>query len=198
MFTIIKKKIYISILAIIIIVGIVYFIFYNFTPVWPSNEKILTASGTIKKDCTITKVSETVSGDSMTGLLKNGQKIMILKGYYKCNEVKIDDIIIYPYAGNPIPIVKSVKAIPGDYFELKKDKNGLWNIFINEKITKTSDGIPYALSEPKSKMLAIYVDSYHGIIPADAYIILGNLPEGTIDSTQFGLVNKIDFIGKVE
>lgn len=134
----------------------------------------------------------------MSGLLKDGQEITVLKGYYKCNKVKRDDIIIYPYAGNPIPIVKSVKAVPGDRFELQKDKNNLWNILVNSEILTTSDGTPYALSEPKSKMLALYVNSYHGVVPMDAYIILGNLPGGTVDSTQFGLVNRVDFIGKVE
>lgn len=146
----------------------------------------------------ITEKTEIVQGDSMMGILKNGQEITVLKGYYQCNEVKRDDIVVYSYAGNPIPIVKSVKAIPGDRFEVRVNKDGLWNILVNNTILKTSDGTPYALAEPKSKMLALYVNSYHGIVPTDAYIILGNLPGGTTDSTQFGLVSKVDFIGKVE
>ncbi|MDD5377208.1 MAG: signal peptidase I [Candidatus Gracilibacteria bacterium] len=161
-------------------------------------KKISSTSEISKKDCTVTQTTETVSGNSMMGLLENGQEITVLKGYYRCNEVKRNDTIIYPYAGNPIPIVKSVKALPGDRFGLKKDKTGLWNILVNDVILTTSNGTPYALSEPKSKMLALYADSYHGVIPADAYIILGNLPGGTMDSTQFGLVNRVDFIGKVQ
>lgn len=112
--------------------------------------------------------------------------------------MKRGDIVIYPYAGNPVPIVKSVKAISGDRFAIRKNTDNLWNILVNDAILKTSDGIPYTLSEAKSKMLGLYADSYHGIVPADTCLILGNLPNGTMDSTRFGLVNRIDLIGKMK
>jgi hypothetical protein len=35
------------------------------------------------------------------------------------------------------------------------------------------------------------------VIPKDAYLILGNLPNGTIDSSAFGLVAKTDILGRV-
>lgn len=198
-------------LAIAVIVGTLFFASQKSAPISLDKEAMkippmirtetlspLTMTGSAEKNCMVVKIKETVQGNSMNEIFKDGQEITILRGYYHCNEVKRDDIVIYPYAGNPIPIVKSVKAVPGDRFELKKDKMGYWNIVVNGKILVTSDNTPYALPETKSKMLALYADSYKNIVPEDAYIILGNLPGGTLDSTQFGLVNKVDFIGKAE
>lgn len=49
----------------------------------------------------------------------------------------------------------------------------------------------------KDKLLQLYENSFKGIIPENTYIILGNQPEGTLDSTRFGLVDKSGIIGKV-
>ena len=46
-------------------------------------------------------------------------------------------------------------------------------------------------------MLALYIKNYKGIIPARSYLILGNLPEGSVDSTRFGLIDQSALIGKV-
>lgn len=45
-------------------------------------------------------------------------------------------------------------------------------------------------------MLELYARSYP-VIPQDAYMILGNQIEGTLDSSRFGLVAKQDIVGKV-
>jgi hypothetical protein len=37
----------------------------------------------------------------------------------------------------------------------------------------------------------------NGVSPPDGYMILGNVPAGSDDSTAFGLVIKVDFGGKV-
>jgi len=46
-------------------------------------------------------------------------------------------------------------------------------------------------------MLSLYERDYKGVIPKNAYLILGNLVEGSLDSSRFGLVGKSDFLGKV-
>jgi len=47
-------------------------------------------------------------------------------------------------------------------------------------------------------MLKLYEDDYHGIIPPNTYLLLGDQVNGSIDAGAFGLVDKSDIIGKAE
>jgi type IV secretory pathway protease TraF len=62
---------------------------------------------------------------------------------------------------------------------------------------KNSQNQPYILDERGYRVLSLYEKDYKGIIPEDAYLILGNLPQGSLDSSHFGLVGKKDILGKV-
>jgi hypothetical protein len=53
------------------------------------------------------------------------------------------------------------------------------------------------LDDQGYRLLSLYEKDYKGIIPEDAYLILGNLPQGSLDSSHFGLVGKKDILGKV-
>ncbi len=138
-----------------------------------------------------------VHGDSLSGLIEPNATVKILFGYYNCNEIKRGDIIAYNFSGDKNPIIKIVKGLPDDKFHIQ-ETNGVWNILINSETVKNSKGEPYSLSEGVSKMLLLYERDYKGIIPADAYLILGNLVSGSLDSTRFGLIGKNDILGKVE
>ncbi|MFA6136035.1 MAG: signal peptidase I [Candidatus Paceibacterota bacterium] len=145
--------------------------------------------------CAYDEKEDIVVGSSMSGLIESGTKIKVLEGYYKCNPVKRDDIVIYKYAGNPEPLIKTVKAIDGDSWNLKKINSG-YQIIVNEKVLRNQQSIPYVLSTQKSAMLKLYTKDYP-IIPKDTFLILGNIPEGSLDSTRFGLIPKENIIGKV-
>lgn len=137
-----------------------------------------------------------VRGDSLSGLIEDGAVLKILMGYYKCHPVERDDIIIYNYPGGD-PLVKIAKGVEGDKFQLKKSATGCgWNILINNKILENSQNSPYCLGEQGYRMLSLYEKDYKGVIPQNAYLILGNSTGGTLDSTRFGLVDKSDFLGK--
>ena len=151
----------------------------------------------VKNNCPVKEKQEIVRGDSLEPLIKNGQEIKILYGYYKCSEVKRGDIVAYDYKGNPEPIIKIVKAIPGDKFSFQKEETG-WRILINDEILKNSENIPYLINENSYKLLRLYEKSFNGVAPENTYIILGNQPGGTLDSTRFGLIDKNDIIGRVE
>jgi type IV secretory pathway protease TraF len=47
-------------------------------------------------------------------------------------------------------------------------------------------------------MLSLYEKDYKGIIPQNTYLILGDQPSGSVDSSVFGLVDKSDILGKAE
>ena len=146
-------------------------------------------------DCTVKTVTAIVRGNSMEGILKDGQEVPVLQNYYACNKVERGDIVVYNFPSSPI--VKKVMGLPGDTFAIKASGSG-WNIVVNGKPLVTSDGTSYLLPDATSKMLALYATSDKGVIPPDGYMILGNVPTGSQDSTSFGLVSKTDFIGKVK
>lgn len=154
-------------------------------------------TGDKDEKCKIEKEEKIVRGNSLEGLVNDGQTIKVLKDYYECNSVQRGDIVIYNYSASKEPIIKIIKGLPGDNFELQNNGSGKYNILVNNKILKISTGQPYELSEAKHKMLALYEKDYKGIIPNDAYLILGNQVGGSLDSTRFGLVGKEGFIGKV-
>jgi type IV secretory pathway protease TraF len=87
--------------------------------------------------------------------------------------------------------------MPGDRFAITREKNGSgWNLLINGELARNSEYIPYSLSEQGRRLMELYARDYRGTIPGNAYLILGNRPEGTLDSTRFGLVGASDILGK--
>lgn len=173
---------------------LILFLFLRIDQLNYKKENIIT-----KKDnnCVITTEEKEVNGSSMEPLIKNGTTIRLLKNYQKCYELKRNDLVIYQYAGSKNPLIKKIQAIPNDKFELKKNKQNRWNIFINDKILKNSQNQKYAFTENKSKMLKLYAKSYP-IIPKKTYLILGEKSGGTTDSSQFGLIHSNDILGKAE
>lgn len=179
--------------AIILSVAIFIFLSYLFF------QRNLDFTASMRVDITNCYKTENriVRGDFLLGLTEPNQTVKVLFGYYSCNKIERGDIVAYNYAGDPNPIIKIVRGIPGDKFSLQKTEGG-WNIIINGETVKNSKGEPYGLSESGSKMLLLYERDYKGIIPADAYLILGNLASGSLDSSRFGLVGEQDILGKVE
>jgi len=182
-----QKKVFVFIL---ILCSAGFFLIHN-------NSKTTLNNQIQNTTCIIKTQENTVRGTSLTGLIENGQTVKILYGYYNCNEIKRNDIVIYNYTGNKNPLIKIIKALPGDKFSLEKTSEG-WNILINDEIAKNFNNQYYVLSESGYKMLSLYEKDYKGIIPQNTYLILGNLADGSLDSTKFGLVDKSDIIGKVE
>lgn len=152
------------------------------------------------KDCVVKeRGGYTVLGSSMGKLLPEGSKVKIAENYYACKEAEKNDIILYNYPGSQVPLAKRVVGAPGDKFDIKKDSSGGgWNILINGKVATNSEGQPYALDDRGYRMISLYVKDYKGVIPADAYLIMGETVSGSLDSSHFGLVGRDDFLGKVE
>ncbi|MDW8279769.1 MAG: signal peptidase I [bacterium] len=149
------------------------------------------------ENCDFKEIEKEIRGDSLEPVIKNGQKIKILDGYYNCNNVNRDDTIIYKYGEDLL--IKIVKGLPGDKIKLVKNNknNNEWNILINGEILKNSEGKNYKVDQIGYNILSLYINDYGGVIPAESYLILSNNPEMAVDSRRFGFVGKIDFIGKV-
>lgn len=149
------------------------------------------------KDCQILEEEKIIRGNSLEGFLADGASVKVLNNYYKCGEGEVsrDDVVLFSYAGNKDPLIKIVKAVPGDRFHLQRTAGG-WNISINDQMLTNINGAMYLLDRERYEMLHLYEKDYGGIIPANSYLILGNLVEGTMDSTYFGLVDESNIIAK--
>jgi len=193
MFTKKQQIILLSILILFALLSIV-FIFY-----FQNNTAILFFkkfdNGNL--DCVTQRQENIVQGTSLSGAIEEGNTVTILHNYYKCNKIERDDIVAYEYSSQSDPIIKFIKAIPGDSFSLIQDEGGNYNIKVNNNILKTTGGQPYSLSENKSKMLQLFEKNYNGLVPENSYLLLGNKYNGSVDSTQFGLIDQSGIIGKV-
>lgn len=147
--------------------------------------------------CEVKEQPLKVNGGSLSGFIEDGAEIKALMNYYVCNPVERGDIVLYGHSGNKNPLIKVVKGIPGDKFQLKKTSAGCWNILINGEISKNFQNEPYCFGDSGYKMLSLYEKDYEGVIPPNAYLIFGNLVGGSLDSSRFGLIGKNDLLGKV-
>ena len=194
---------------IILIILLIVFLFWDFkktsfsgktSQIFSQNQDVDITNLNIKpkiQNCLIKHRKMIVRGSSLNPFIKPGQGIEALFGYYKCHKIKRGDVVLFDYAGDKNFIIKIVKGIPGDKFELRKSDGG-WNIIINDNIIKNSENKPYLILGNAYKMLSLYEKDYKGIIPEDAYLLLGNRISGSIDSTAFGLVNKSGIVAKVK
>jgi signal peptidase I len=178
-----------KIFFIIILILSTLLVFLNFVDLNFDN-------GGLKGDCFQVE-EKIVRGHSFSPYINPGTKIEVLLNYYDCQEIKRGDIVLFNYAGNKDPLIKVVKGIPGDKFELIETIGG-WNIVINNSIVKNFENQPYIISGNKYKMLSLYERDYNGVIPVNAYLLLSNQSSGSIDSTVFGLVDKSSIIAKVK
>jgi len=147
--------------------------------------------------CITSTEVRTVRGNSMTGLLSDGDNVIVQFGYYGCNEPHRGDVALVHFAGDANPLVKTIKATPGDSFSLSNASCG-WDIMVNGRVLQNAQGIDYCIGYSGYRMLSLYVQSYNGVIPQDAYLVLGNVVTGSTDSTRFGLVSRDGLLGKVE
>ncbi len=147
--------------------------------------------------CPIEYETKIVTGNSLEGIFNDGEKVQAMFGYYACHPIQRGDIIIYDAPGKQHSFIKIIHAVPDDSFALEQTKSGDYSIRVNGRILKTSTNQPYHLTAQKSRLLAGYADYYENRIPQYSYLILGNLPGGSIDSTQFGLIKAERIIARV-
>lgn len=124
-----------------------------------------------------------------------GTELRLLKGYYETHEAQRHDVVAYRYRGREWPLMKIVYGVPGDRWELR-DQGGYYNLILNGRVLRNVPGREYRFLKSLSKRLVRYSRIYP-VIPKDAYLIFGNEPGGSLDSTTFGLVHRSDFAGRL-
>ncbi len=132
-------------------------------------------------------ISLKVHGSSLEPIIKEGENVILMKNYYTCHKIKINDIVAYNFSGKKYPLIKIVKALPGDILEFK----GCY-LLRNGEVIKNSMGKPYCFTGSRREMLKLYTGrELYG------YLLLGNKITGSLDSSVFGIVSKEDIIGKI-
>src|SRR5205809_2041881 len=107
---------------------------------------LMATSGVIASDCVRKTEEREVRGTSLAGVVEPGATVRILYDFYHCNKVERGDIVAYHYAGNAVPIIKIVKGLPGDKFDIIQDGN-LRRLRINGKIAVNSRDEPYEIGD---------------------------------------------------
>jgi len=188
-----NKKFFYLFLAVLFITAW----FLVFTSFFPKNnpKQGLNQEPNQNLGCVTSIEERTVEGISLQGIIEPEEKVTVYFDYYKCHEPERGDIVLIDYAGNKNPIIKIVKGVSGDSFSLKETSGG-WNILINNEVIRNSQGKEYVISQNGYKMLSLYANDYQNKIPEGAFLVMGNLVNGSIDSTVFGLISQDDIIGK--
>ena len=189
------------IFLIVVCVGLVIFVFLYFYPLRGNSDvtdyaSSITASSSAASSslCGIKEEEKAVNGNSLEPLVKSGETIKIIFGFYACNPVVRDDIVAYQYAGNSNPIVKIARGVPGDKWSLEKSGD-YFLIQVNGDIIKNSAGREYKIPAT-NKMLPLYAGDYP-VIPENSYLILGDGVNGSLDSSSFGFADGNNILGKV-
>ena len=126
-----------------------------------------------------------VVGPSMSPKLKEGNIILVNKFKYRFKDVKRYDVIVL--SQDDKYMIKRVIGIPGDYIEYKNN-----NLYINGKLTNEDfiDKTQVKTNDFSLKNLG------YTQIPEGKYLVLGDNREDSMDSRDYGLVDKKNIIGK--
>lgn len=124
----------------------------------------------------------TVRGTSLAPRVPAGAKMLLTSP----EQYRRNDIVMIRLNGRDDVLAKIIKAVPGDKWRFA---DGF--IYVNGKVLENSRGEQYNI---RSEILDLSAKN-HPVIPENNYLLLGDLPSGSIDSGRFGLVSANQIIG---
>lgn len=146
----------------------------------------------------VTLDNRIVRGSSLEPLIAEGTVVTLVMDPSFRLEILRDDLVAVNTVRNPgAPVLKIVRGVPQDRFGVLPAEDGTSRLLINGQIVKNSQGIPYRLQGPGARLINAYAHEDKGVMPSDTYLLLGDDPSGSLDSTRFGLVSRRAIIGKV-
>lgn len=151
-----------------------------------------------QESCETSTRSYTMQDSYLRGLIKKGQSFDVLMSYYDCHEPKPGDLVLYRFSSKSEPVVKIVRAIPGDEFELTENSQlRRWEIKVNgEDLIYRQNKYYFGRVNDRHPMKK-YHDLYSGEIQSGDFIIFSLIPPGLQDSGTLGPVRKENILGKV-
>lgn len=134
----------------------------------------------------------TLSGNSLSPALLSGDQLLFFGGYYKCNPIKYGDLVLYRWGDNK-NVAKFVRGLSGDQLAVEQVSANQWRLELNGQPLHNSLGDDYILSEKKSALIRLYARK----LKANEVLLLGDKPDGSHDSSVFGLVKTDQLAGKL-
>jgi len=138
--------------------------------------------------------SLTVIGTSLMPRIADGAIVDAIVGVDCAFTPSRGNVVLFVNGAQTVPLAKVVAAESGDRWSVTDDGG----ILVNDAEIRNSADIAYRLDAARASMLRLYEAAYNGVIPPDSYLLLGERREGSLDSSQFGLVHRTDVIGKIE
>lgn len=128
-----------------------------------------------------------VRGHSLAPLIKDGETV---EGHIgDCGDPARGNLALFAHFGPKVPLLKIVVGVPGDRFGVRADGDA-WNVLINDAIATNAEGVPYRLNKARADRIGFYAKGAGGIIPPNAWLLMGDNPAGTDDSSRFGLITR--------
>lgn len=183
-----------SIGGLLIIVSTYYFLFMRDEGPKPDREPVPAKEAVVSCETKIETVS--MIDDVMEKTIKPEEKVQVEMGYYNCKDPSPGDVVLVQTSGRPDPIIRFVKVLPKDSFQLEARQNS-FVLKVNGAVMQNGEGKPYLFSEQKSRLLKLYEKSLKGKMEDGIYFIFSNKLDGGYDSTRFGPVEKAKFVGRV-
>lgn len=134
----------------------------------------------------------------MTGTIDKGEKFKASFGWYKCHAVERNDIVLLKVPGTQKQVVKIVRALKGDRFEVVREPiTRSWALKINSTLLMYKNK-PYFFGDDQFKpTLQIFEKSHKQTLGENEYIVFSGVPPGFEDSSNFGIVSSEEFVAKV-
>lgn len=146
--------------------------------------------------CTSAVRTLTVRGGSMQPMVDSGAMVRAAFGYYDCHEPVRGDVALLLRSPRLPLMIKRIMAVPGDRVELRGEL-GVQRLYVNGRRLENSQRQPYVVRAQERSMVALYLTDYD-VVPAAAYLLLGDVTHGSMDGRSFGFVSRQDLVAKVE
>jgi len=148
--------------------------------------------------CVKQKLDVSQEDEFMMGLIEQNTKLVVLKDYYDCNKIQRGDIVYTRFSASIQPIVKVVRAVGGDKFEVIPDGGSKrrYHIKVNGEYVTDRMG-KFTIESLVVPPLQTYQDARNGVLKDDEVMILSNVSPGKSDSASLGLIKDRFVEGKV-
>lgn len=124
----------------------------------------------------------TVAGNSMFPALMPGDKVVVDTDVK--NQLQRGDIVVVAFANSLVPMIKRIIAVPGDYVAFSC--NAVW---VNGQRIRQID-------IRKWRSTVKQIERYGNIVPLAHYLVLGDNPGNSRDSSRLGLISQDSLKGR--
>jgi signal peptidase I len=147
---------------------------------------------TLSREPSCHTTSYEVRGSSVGQSAPSGSTVTV--GDVACTPITRGALVVFTTsADRNAPVIKHAVGLPGDTFAVSDDGA----VDINHVETTVPSGKPYRLTRHGVTMLSLYTNDYHGVIPPNSYLLLGDDPAGDLDSSRLGLISLSMIVGVV-